>query len=243
MANSANNQAIAGYAEMEVSGRRLLRFQQDQASVNLAGVTDVTTLATAVNAAIQKRGAGNTQAATAFKNAGIVAGVHSGTLGTAQQLSFTSSSSCFPGGKRATRWPMRCWAISASVRRAPTVSTTTVGAATAATTLTAFTPAGVTVRISGGGLSSVAGHHVRFRLDHGRYGVSIDLPKARLTLMRGSEGGRASRLSEAAGGALTFTSARGEKLNVLWATGDTANVLGLGTSLEGAGNAVGLHHR
>ena len=43
------------------------------------------------------------------------------------------------------------------------------------------------------------------------------------------------------GGALTFTSAHGEKLNVT-STGDTANVLGLGTFLGGAGNAADLHH-
>ena len=44
-------------------------------------------------------------------------------------------------------------------------------------------------------------------------------------------------VSGSAGGALTFTSARGEKVNVM-ATGDTANVLGLGTFLAGAGNAA-----
>src|SRR5262249_27053805 len=150
-ANPSNDQAVAGYAEMLISGAGFSDSNKIKLSVNLAGVTDVTTLAAAVNAAIQNAGSGNTQAATAFKNAGIVAGVHSGA-GTSQELSFTSSSSAFQveaGDQMAN-------ALLGNFSNGVTgtaVTTTTVGGNTALTT-TLFNPAGVTVRISGGGLGT-----------------------------------------------------------------------------------------
>ena len=53
VANSSNNEAVAGYAEMEVSGAGFSDSSKVKLSVNLAGVTDVATLASAVNAAIR----------------------------------------------------------------------------------------------------------------------------------------------------------------------------------------------
>src|SRR5262249_17323420 len=44
-------------------------------------------------------------------------------------------------------------------------------------------------------------------------------------------------VSGSAGGALTFTSAKGEKIDVQ-VTGDTANSLGFGTFLKGSGNSA-----
>ncbi len=231
VANSSNNQAVAGYAEMEVSGAGFSDSSKVKLSVNLAGVTDVATLASAVNAAIQNAGAGNTQAATAFKNAGIVASVHSGT-GTSQQLSFTSSSSAFQVEAGDQMANALLGNFSSGVT-GNTVSTTTVGGSTASTG-TAFTPAGVTVRVSGGGLS--AAQDITFDA------ASTTVDSALIDLTNKVSGNAALKaagitVSGSAGGALTFTSARGEKVNVM-ATGDTANVLGLGTFLAGAGNAA-----
>ena len=114
-----------------------------------------------------------------------------------------------------------------------TVSTTTVGGSTASTG-TAFTPAGVTIRVSGGGLS--AAQDITFDA------ASTTVDSALIDLTNKVSGNAALKaagitVSGSAGGALTFTSARGEKVNVM-ATGDTANVLGLGTFLAGAGNAA-----
>jgi flagellin len=231
VANGANSEAVAGYAEFEVSGAGFSDSSKVKLSVNLAGVTDVTTLASAVNAAIQNAGAGNTQAATAFKNAGIAAGVHSGT-GTSQQLSFTSSSAAFQVEAGDQMANALLGNFSGGVTGSA-VTTTTVGGNTAATT-TAFTPAGVTVRISGGGLS--AAQDITFDA------ASTNVDSAITDLTNKVSANSALKaagitVSGSAGGALTFTSARGEKLNVM-ATGDTANVLGLGTFLGGAGNAV-----
>jgi flagellin len=63
-------------------------------AVNLNGVTDANTLATAVNAAIQAAGNGNSQQATAFKNANITASINTDSAGK-QQLSFNSASTAF----------------------------------------------------------------------------------------------------------------------------------------------------
>lgn len=63
-------------------------------AVNLNGVTDAGTLVTAVNAAIQAAGNGNSQQATAFKNANITASINTDSTGK-QQLSFNSASTAF----------------------------------------------------------------------------------------------------------------------------------------------------
>lgn len=64
-------------------------------SVNLNGVTDANSLATAINTAIQSAGNGSTQQATAFKNAGITASVYTNPTTNASSLQFTSSSTAF----------------------------------------------------------------------------------------------------------------------------------------------------
>src|SRR5580658_6890557 len=63
-------------------------------AVNLNGVTDSGTLVTAVNAAIQAAGNGNSQQATAFKNANITASINTDATGK-QQLSFNSGTTAF----------------------------------------------------------------------------------------------------------------------------------------------------
>ena len=64
-------------------------------SVNLNGVTDANSLATAINQAIQSAGNGSTQQATAFKNAGIEASVYTNPTTNLSSLQFTSSSTAF----------------------------------------------------------------------------------------------------------------------------------------------------
>src|SRR5439155_12918122 len=119
-------------------------------SVNTSGVTDITTLASAVNSAIQTAGNGSTQAATAFKNAGVVASVHTDASG-GQQLSFTSSSAAFQveAGDRMSNALLG----NLSGTTGTALSTTTTGASSAAAGAS-FTPSGVTLRLSGGGLGA-----------------------------------------------------------------------------------------
>lgn len=70
-------------------------------NVNLTGVTDTATLASAVNAAITNAGNVASQQATSFKNANITASINTDSSGK-QQLTFSSSSAAFQvqGGDR-----------------------------------------------------------------------------------------------------------------------------------------------
>ncbi len=62
--------------------------------VNLTGVTDTSTLVTAVNQAIENAGNGASQQATAFRNANLKAAVNTDVNGK-QQLTFNSASTAF----------------------------------------------------------------------------------------------------------------------------------------------------
>jgi flagellin len=96
LANAANtaSQGTAGYTAFSFSGPGFADGSKVSVSVNLGGVTDATTLASAINAAIATSGNGATQAATAFKNANITASVVTDSTGK-QQLAFSSSTSAF----------------------------------------------------------------------------------------------------------------------------------------------------
>ena len=63
-------------------------------AVNVSGVNDTSSLASAINAGIQNAASAGTAAAAALKAANVVAAVHTGKDG-AQQLVFTASSSTF----------------------------------------------------------------------------------------------------------------------------------------------------
>jgi len=91
---NGNQEAVAGYAQFYISGAGYSDANKIGVSVNLAGVTDTSTLAAAINSAIQAAGTGSTAAATAFQNANIVASVHTDTQG-GQELAFSSSTSAF----------------------------------------------------------------------------------------------------------------------------------------------------
>ena len=93
LADANNTTAVSGYTTFNITGPGF-SGQGVQLSVNLSGVTDADTLVTAVNAAIQKAGTGNTQAATAFQNANITAAVNTDATGK-QQLTFTSATTAF----------------------------------------------------------------------------------------------------------------------------------------------------
>ena len=94
LADTANTTATSGYTTFDVTGPGFSGANAIQLQVNLSGVTDDTTLVTAVNNAIQTAGAGDTQAATAFQNANVTAAVNTNANGQ-QQLTFTSSNAAF----------------------------------------------------------------------------------------------------------------------------------------------------
>jgi flagellin len=96
LANTTNTgtQVTAGYTDFYFQGPGFGDSSRVKVSVNTTGVTDVDTLVTAVNAAIQSAGNGASQSATAFKNANVVASVNTDSTG-AKQLVFRSSNTSF----------------------------------------------------------------------------------------------------------------------------------------------------
>ncbi|MBV9267761.1 MAG: hypothetical protein JO061_16450 [Acidobacteriaceae bacterium] len=91
---NANSEATSGFTSFSFSGPGFGDANKVNISVNLSGVTDTTTLANAINSAIQSAGNGSTQYATAFKNANISASVVTDAQGR-QQLAFSSSNAAF----------------------------------------------------------------------------------------------------------------------------------------------------
>ncbi|HLJ14300.1 MAG TPA: flagellin, partial [Bryobacteraceae bacterium] len=69
--NNKASEAVAGSTVFNFQGPGFGGANQIGVSINLNGVTDANTLVTAINNAIQAAGNGNSQAATAFKNANI----------------------------------------------------------------------------------------------------------------------------------------------------------------------------
>ncbi len=94
LANTNNQQSATGYTDFMITGPGFSGAQGITLKVNLSGVTDATSLATAVNAAIQTAGSAATPQATAFKNANITAAINTDSSGH-QQLTFGSSSTTF----------------------------------------------------------------------------------------------------------------------------------------------------
>jgi flagellin len=230
IADTSNTTSTAGFTDILFAGPGFSDGSKIKVSVNLQGVTDTTGLVAAINTAITNAANASTQAATAFKNAGIVASVHTDSNG-GQQIAFTSSTAAFQveAGDRMANALLG----NLSGTTGTALATTVVGGSTASAA-TSFTPTGVTVRISGGGLSSV--QDITFDSASNTSALAI----TDLTSKIGSNSAlRAAGItvSGSAGGALTFTGARGEKLNVQVA-GDTANVLGMGTFLAGASSAA-----
>ncbi|HWQ56925.1 MAG TPA: flagellin [Bryobacteraceae bacterium] len=228
LADTGNTTETSGYTDFYVSGPGFSGDAKVKVSVNVQGVTDMDSLATAVNAAIQAAGNGTTPAASAMKAAGIVASVHTDANG-GKQLAFTSSTTAFQvqAGDRMANAIMG----NLTGTTGTAVATTVAGVAT---TAGAFTPTNVTVRITGGGMSDA----VDLTFESGSTTTALALTD--LSAKVGSNAALQAagiKVSGGVGEALTFTSAQGEQFNVM-VTGDTANLLGFGSFVAGTGGAA-----
>jgi flagellin len=87
--NNTTNFTFTGPGFSNTSGGNTITV-----AVNLNGVTDANSLVTAVNAAIQAAGNGDSQQATAFKNANVTAALNTDSTGK-EQLTFNSASTAF----------------------------------------------------------------------------------------------------------------------------------------------------
>src|ERR1035441_2380706 len=227
VADPLNTSATPNYTDFYFSGPGFSDGNAAKVSVNLQGVTTLDGLAASINAAIQVTASGTTPAAVAFQKAGIVASAYNG-----QQLAFTSPTTPFQVEAGDVMANALMGNLTGTTGTA--LATTVTGVATAAAG-DLFVPTNVTIRIAGGNLAAP---------------VDITLSPASTTTaaaiadltsqINGNAQLQAAGISiNSAPGdpAVTFTNARGEAFSVE-ATGDTANALGLGSFVAGAGGAV-----
>ncbi len=224
--NTANTTTLSGYSEFDFAGPGFSDGSQAKVSVNLSGVTDMNTLVSALNSGIQAAGNGSTAAATAFKNAGVVASVHTDANG-GQELAFTSSTTAFQV-QAGDQMANALMGNLASGTTGTAISSTVTGGSTTAGSITS--PANVAFQISGGGLTSP----VTLNLNSASNTTALAI-----TDITSQVAGNASlkaagiTVSGSAGSPLVFTDSYGNKMNVE-VTGDTTNKLGFGSFVAGA---------
>ena len=198
-------------------------------SVNLNGVTDANSLATAINTAIQSAGNGSTQQATAFKNAGVTASVYTNASTGASSLQFTSSSNAFQ---------VEAGDQTANALLGNNVGATAVGQAVTATTATTSNTGAVsnnaaatqTVKldVSVGGTTTAVSYTI----------TAADTRATTLTGLNGALTAAGAGVTASVDGSnklvFTATGANQAKSVQVLASGDTNNTLGLGT-FQGSG--------
>ncbi len=236
---SESNQAGAGYTDFYFRGPGFSDGNAIKVSVNLSGVTDTNTLVSAINAAIGTAGSiGGNQAATAFANAGIHAGVVTTTSGstTTQQLGFSSSSTAFQvEAGDLTSNALLGNVASPSTSPTGTSLTTTLTSSTATLAAAAATNETIKVRFEGGGLTSPQDITLNVTAAD-----TAAVTLASLTSQVAANGAlKAAGITvqtATPGGALVFANSRGEGLAVS-TSGDVNGLLGLGSYTAGGGGA------
>ncbi|MEI9973593.1 MAG: flagellin [Ignavibacteriota bacterium] len=232
LANTTNKatQTQAGFTQFYFTGPGFANTSGSNRvaiSVNLSGVTNAQTLATAINSAISAAGNGGSQQATAFKNAGIQASVSTDSTG-ASHLQFTSSTSAFQveAGDGTSNALLGNIASGSTGQSVATKTATTNATALLATSANA---AAETVKINL--TNGVTPTTVSLTIGAGEAQATT---LANLTTALHGTGITAGLDGD---GKLQFSSGEGQSLAVQ-VSGDTSNVLGLGTFLTNtAGDA------
>ncbi|HUI56130.1 MAG TPA: flagellin [Bryobacteraceae bacterium] len=231
-----NQEALAGYASFYFSAPGFSDAGKIGISVNLTGVSDTTSLATAVNNAIQAAGTGGTAAANAFKAAGITASVYTDANG-GQALAFNSATTPFQvqaGDQMANALMGNVTMVSGAAQG--TAVTTSVTGSVATTAGTGFTtPQNVHVVISGGGLAQAQDLTLNASSTTTAASISdlLNQFKSNTALVNAGLSLTNTAGGSTLGGNLQFTSATGQAFNVA-VTGDTQDLLGLGSFLTNA---------
>lgn len=225
-----NSLAVAGFTDFYFRGAGFSDNDRVKVSVNLSGVTNTSTLVTAINAAIDAAGNGASAAATAFKNANIRAQVvtdvqSDGTV--KERLGFTSSVGAFQvqAGDRVANALLGNFVSGATGKSLETVF---VGRGTVTGTSTGSGSANVIVRIQGSGLASPV--DITLSITQGTT-TAIQLANSLKSAVDNNDTLKAAGITldtPVSGEALVFRSSRGERFEVLVA-GDNDNLLGLGT--------------
>jgi len=202
-------------------------------SVNLAGVTDTTTLVNAINTGIQNAGNGNTQFATAFKNANISAQITTDSSNK-QHLAFSSATAGFQveAGDQMSNALLGNITNGGTYLTGASLTNTVTGQNNySSATNTPAVATKIIVRFQGSGLNSPQD----LVLSEGATTAGSQVLADLQTAMSNNAAIQAAgiKLTTATSGShLVFTSNRGEQFQVL-STGDASNVLGLGNYSSG----------
>ncbi|HVP00902.1 MAG TPA: flagellin [Bryobacteraceae bacterium] len=226
ISNNTTNFYITGPGFSDTSGGNVIKL-----AVNLNGVTDANTLVAAVNSAIQAAGNGNSQQATAFKNANITAAINTDSTGK-QQLTFNSASTAFQvqGGDRVA---------TAMLGNFSSGSTGNVANVTASAGAAFAAPAAaetVNLRITGAGLTGSQG-------DISVAVATTDTADSVVSTINTAIAGNSALTATGIkavnnGGTIGFVGHAGQSFQVATA-GDIGNSLGFGCYLNNQGIAGG----
>ena len=93
-ATNKGTEAAAGFTRFTISGSGFSDGNAITVNVNLSGVSDTSSLVSAINAGVAASAQGGSAADNAFASSGIQASIHTGSDGH-QQLLFTSTNSAF----------------------------------------------------------------------------------------------------------------------------------------------------
>ena len=224
--NNTTNFTLTGPGFSNTSGGNTISL-----AVNLNGVTDANTLVTAVNSAIQAAGNGNSQQATAFKNANITAAINTDASGKSQ-LTFNSASTAFQiqGGDQVATALLGNFS-SGSTGNVANVTATAAAAFTAPLT-TAET---VGVRITGAGLTGTQGD---ISVAVGTADTAATTVATINTAIAGNTALAATGIKAVNNsGTIQLVGKAGQSFQVETA-GDTQNALGFGTFADSTGLAA-----
>jgi flagellin len=236
LANTNNSELVQGDATFDFSGPG---FNQMQVNVNLSGVSDLNSLAEAINTAIQSAGSANTASAAAFQSAGIVASVNTDASG-GQQLAFTSSTAAFQVQAGDQMANALMGNFSSGTTGASLAATVTGQVAAAASTATNPNQ-NIYLQVTGAGLPS-SGETITLNTSAGNdTTVGTAVQDLENQINNGSSAAGAAlkaagiSVTQNSSGQLVFTNANNSPFQVQ-AAGDTTNLLGLGSSLASGSN-------
>ncbi len=230
-ATNTGSEASSGYTNFYFSGAGFSDNNQMKVAVNLSGVTNLNTLVSAINTAIQNAGAGTDPVSTAFRNAGIVASVHTDANG-GQELAFTSASSAFQvqaGDRMANAFLGN---LTGNSHTGAAISSTVTGAATSAGS--GFNATNAVLSISGGGLTSPVNISLASLGASSTTAAALTYIEQQVASNTALQQAGISVNAPSVGSALVFTSAKGEQMNVQ-VTGDANGQLGFGSFVGNAG--------
>lgn len=240
-ANATNVASLrtAGFTEFTFAGAGFSDTNRVTVAVNLSGIVDSSTLATAINDSIVGL-SGSSEAAQAFKNAGVKAVINTDSTGK-QQLTFTSSNTAFQveAGDRLANALLGNY-TSTSDPTGKTLDITLTAAANASSAVTTFTSTTtIKLRIESGGLADAEEISVSVS---GAETVGSVLSNLNTAFAANSNLASAGfSLTANAGAAIVVTNSKGERFNV-FVSGDQENRLGLGSfRLGGSGGTDALY--